>query len=95
MGMPLLETAEISGKTPPVHRKELWRNRHVFFCTPQTLMKDLSSGNLDGSAIVCLILDEAHKATGKYDYVSVIPLLEEAGARFRILGLSATPGTTI
>jgi len=95
MGMPLSETAEISGKTPPVDRKELWMNRHVFFCTPQTLMKDLSSGNLDGSAIVCLVLDEAHKATGKYDYVSVIPLLEEAGARFRILGLSATPGTSI
>lgn len=95
MGMPLSETAEISGKTPPVKRKELWKNRHVFFCTPQTLMKDLSSGNINGSSIVCLVLDEAHKAKGKYDYVSVIPLLEEAGARFRIVGLSATPGTTV
>jgi Fanconi anemia group M protein len=47
------------------------------------------------SQVVCLILDEAHKATGDYAYVKVIEQLEAASAKFRIVGLSATPGTTI
>jgi hypothetical protein len=40
-------------------------------------------------------LDEAHKATGKYPYCTVIEYIEQAGAKFRILALSATPGTSI
>jgi len=58
-----------------------------------------SNGNQIASAfasqVVCLILDEAHKATGDYAYVKVIEQLEAAQAKFRIVGLSATPGTTI
>ena len=55
----------------------------------------LEERRLDGKKIVCLVLDEAHKAKGNYDYVKMIPLLEEAGERMRIVGLSATPGMHI
>ena len=46
------------------------------------------------ASLVALVIDEAHKATGSYAYVTAVRLLTDAGVRFRILALSATPGTT-
>ena len=39
-----------------------------------------------------MVFDEAHKAKGDYAYVKCVAGLVAAGARFRIVGLSATPG---
>ena len=49
----------------------------------------------DASLVVCIVFDEAHKASGNYAYTKVVELIEAAGAKFRILGLSATPGGEI
>lgn len=122
-GIPGHETAVLTGKLKASERKELWKSKRVFYCTPQTVQKDLlmacgngipsetSSGDANNnndnpetdpetalafSRVVCLVLDEAHKATGDYAYTKVVDLLEKAaGAKFRIVGLSATPGTSI
>ena len=40
-------------------------------------------------------MDEAHKATRGYAYTNVVQDLEGNGARFRILALSATPGSDV
>jgi fanconi anemia group M protein len=95
MGIPPEDTAILTGKIQAERRKAVWCERRVFFCTPQTVQKDLESGRCVSSKVVCVVLDEAHKATGDYAYVKVIEQLEAAGAKFRILGLSATPGTNI
>jgi ERCC4-related helicase len=97
MGIPASATAILTGKLSPQQRLEWWQSRRVFYCTPQTVQKDLASEHAAtfASNIVCIVLDEAHKATGDYAYVKVVEQLEEAGAKFRIVGLSATPGTTI
>jgi ERCC4-related helicase len=95
MGIPVADTAEITGAVKKTERPELWKTRKMFFCTPQTLYQDLKDGTVDGSKIVCLVLDETHRATGQYSYATVIPLLESLGARPRIVGLSATPGKDI
>ena len=95
MGIPIRDTAEISGKINSEDRNELWNNHRMFFCTPQTLDNDIERGICDASRIVCIVLDETHKAKGEYAYVKVIERIEKSGARFRILGLSATPGTSI
>jgi len=97
--------AEISGKILPSIRKKLWNGStncgttkakaSVFFCTPQTLMQDILKGICPARDIVCVVFDEAHKAKGDYAYVKVIQLLEQCGAIYRVLGLSATPGTNI
>lgn len=71
MGIPAKDTAEISGNSLPSSRKILWEKRRVFFCTPQTLEHDISSGACDASQIVCIILDETHKARGDYAYRKV------------------------
>lgn len=87
MGIPERETCEISGKTKPSERKELWTSRRVFFCTPQTIQKDIEENRCEAQKIVCIILDEAHKATGKYAYVNVVELIERAGAKFRVVSV--------
>lgn len=90
------ETATLTGKTTAEVRERLWMERRLFFCTPQTVQNDiLNPGmNVPASKVVCVILDEVHRATGDHAYVKVIELLEQAGAKFRVIGLSATPGST-
>uniref|UniRef100_A0A7S3QF60 Fanconi anemia group M protein n=1 Tax=Chaetoceros debilis TaxID=122233 RepID=A0A7S3QF60_9STRA len=95
MGIPELHTAEMTGKTIREKRGRLWKERRLFFCTPQTMEGDLRSDNCDGTRVVCIVFDEAHKAVKEYAYVKVLQQLNACGARFRVLALSATPGKDI
>lgn len=97
MGIPEKDTAILTGKIKASSRIGLWNARRVFYCTPQTVQKDLLSeeSTTFASQVVCIVLDEAHKASGDYAYTKVVEQLVTAGAKFRIVGLSATPGTSI
>jgi superfamily II DNA or RNA helicase len=44
---------------------------------------------------VCVVVDEAHKAQGDYAYCAVIKQLAAATRHFRVLALSATPGSMV
>ena len=95
MGIPERQTAEISGRVPNTSRQKIWDNKRVFFCTPQTLVKDIEEHRCDASKIVCVVMDEAHRATGNHTFALLPNMIEEAGAKFRLVALSATPGTDI
>ena len=75
-------------------RAEQWASHRVVFATPQTFDNDLASGVVVPSSIVCLVVDEAHRATGSYAYVTAVRRLTDAGVRFRLVALTATPGAT-
>jgi Fanconi anemia group M protein len=92
MNIPAAATAVLTGKLSPSQRDKIWSSRRAFFCTPQTVQKDLEQGICPAQRVVAVVLDEAHKASGDYAYVKVVESLEQAGAKFRVLGLSATPG---
>lgn len=73
-------------------REVLWQQNRIFFCTPQIVENDLCSGACPAASIVCVIVDEAHRAaSSNYAYAKVIRAL--GGQPVRIVGLSATPGT--
>lgn len=93
MGIPLTDTAELQGNVPPSRRKTLWRDKRVFFCTPQSMQNDLRHGICEAERFVCLVVDEAHRATGNYAYCCVIQEVERKTPFFRVLALSATPGS--
>ena len=95
MGIPEHHTAEISGRSKPASRDAMWQNKRVFFCTPQTLVKDIEEGRCKAESIVCVVMDEAHRATGEHANSVLVRLIGQAGAKYRLVGLSATPGTDI
>ncbi|KAL7997230.1 putative Zinc finger, RanBP2-type, Zinc finger, PHD-type, uvrABC system, subunit B [Plasmopara halstedii] len=92
MGIPLSDTAELQGNVPPAMRRVLWNTRRVFFCTPQSLQNDLRRGVCNAERFVCVVVDEAHRATGNYAYCCVVQEIEAKTPFFRVLALSATPG---
>lgn len=95
VGLPEGDTAQLLGGVGSAARAKLWRERRVIYCTPQTLRNDLEKGRLDARRVVLLVIDEAHRATGQYAYCQVIKLLDAVHQRYRILALSATPGTDL
>ena len=95
MGFLPADTAVLTGNTAADKRTHIWKSRRVFYCTPQTVQRDLDANRLDARQVVCLVLDEAHKATGDYAYVKIVEHLKHVGAKFRLLALSATPGTSL
>ncbi|NXL43856.1 FANCM protein, partial [Podilymbus podiceps] len=84
---------QFSGGTQALSRRELWTTKRVFFLTPQIMVNDLSRGTCPAVEIKCLVIDEAHKALGNHAYCQVVRELSKYTNQFRILALSATPGS--
>ncbi len=67
-----MSAIELTGTTPPQHRAALWAGAHrAFFLTPQVIANDLATGICPASSIRCIVIDEAHKATGNHAYCQV------------------------
>ncbi|RGP64576.1 fanconi anemia group m [Fusarium longipes] len=94
-GIPRSETTLLTGEIPPLLRVDEWASRRVFFMTPQTLLNDISHGYADPKSIVLLVIDEAHRAVGEYAYAKVTKLIRRFSKSFRVLALTATPGSKI
>lgn len=95
VGIPRSQTTLLTGGTPPFLRAEEWSSKRVFFMTPQTMINDLKTGICDPKRIVCVVVDEAHRAKGSYAYVEVIQFIRRFNQSFRVLALTATPGSTV
>lgn len=95
MGFDPGDIAEMTGSTNVESREALWMGKRVFFLTPQVLQNDLRRNICPASGIVCLVVDEAHKATGRHAYNVCAQLIREATPFFRVLALSATPGNDV
>ncbi|KAF9480455.1 P-loop containing nucleoside triphosphate hydrolase protein [Pholiota conissans] len=91
-GIPGSDSIELNGEVPTTVRERHWKEKRVFFMTPQTFMNDLQSERCDARSIVLYVVDEAHRATGDYSYNQVIRFLMAKNPHFRVLALTATPG---
>ncbi|PHH76936.1 hypothetical protein CDD82_3749 [Ophiocordyceps australis] len=94
-GIPRSDTTLLTGEIQPVLRVDEWQTKRVFFMTPQTLLNDISHGYADPKTIVLLVIDEAHRAVGEYAYAKVTKLIRRYSKSFRVLALTATPGSKI
>lgn len=94
-GIPRSQTTMLTGGAAPGLRAQEWQSKRVFFMTPQTLTNDLKTGIADPKRIVLLVVDEAHRATGGYAYVEIVKFLRRFNQSFRVLALTATPGSTV
>ncbi|KAL6492806.1 hypothetical protein OROGR_032565 [Orobanche gracilis] len=93
VGIPQEWTIDLTGQTNPKKRADLWKHRRVFFVTPQVLEKDIHSGSCLVKHLVCLVIDEAHRATGNYSYCVAVRELMDTPIQLRTLALTATPGS--
>jgi Fanconi anemia group M protein len=93
VGIPQEWTIDLTGQTCPSKRAFLWKSKRVFFVTPQVLEKDIQSGTCLTNYLVCLVIDEAHRALGNYSYCVVVRELMAVPIQLRILALTATPGS--
>ncbi|KAJ1724847.1 3'-5' DNA helicase [Coemansia erecta] len=103
---------EMNGSTQPKIREKLWTSARFVFSTPQILQNDIKSGTLtaeNAKRITLLVIDEAHRATGKYAYGVSVGLLYKlhhshdlpmfnpqhpsSPGPFRVMSLTATPGS--
>lgn len=94
-GIPRSATTMLTGGISPGLRAEEWQSKRVFFMTPQTIINDLKTGICDPKRLVLLVVDEAHRATGGYAYVEVVSFLKHFNPSFRVLALTATPGSSV
>eukprot|EP00871_Galdieria_phlegrea_P004406 jgi/Galph1/4967/GphlegSOOS_G3661.1 len=96
VGIPIEKTAEMTGSIKALVRKEMWNSKRAFFLTPQIMKNDIDNRICPASKVVCVVLDEAHRAVGKYVYCSIIDQLTKATEEsFRVVALSATPGNSL
>lgn len=82
----------ITGETPLPERMRSWDVSSIVFMTPQTLHHELDQGRFDLSEVSLLIFDEAHRATGRYDYIAIADYYVRQSNNGRILALTASPG---
>uniref|UniRef100_A0A182LUI2 Helicase ATP-binding domain-containing protein n=1 Tax=Anopheles culicifacies TaxID=139723 RepID=A0A182LUI2_9DIPT len=97
MGIPRSDTAEVTGKQPRHTRSTLWQTKRVFYATPQVVLADLEAAEqmFPAQQVRLVVIDEAHKAKGRYAYADVIRRIALRNPYFRVLALSATPGRTL
>lgn len=82
----------ITGHNPVIERMSMWAESSMVISTPQTVEKDIKRGIVFLNKFYLLIVDEAHRATGNYSYVTVAKELSELPGR-RILAMTASPGS--
>ncbi len=80
---PAILTGDVSKKK----RSELWRDAQIIVATPQTVESDISL--IKPNQFSLLIIDEAHRAVGKYAYTTIAELLRPYAL---IMGTTASPG---
>ncbi|PWN49936.1 P-loop containing nucleoside triphosphate hydrolase protein [Violaceomyces palustris] len=93
-GLPWDAAIELTGSTKVAMRGDHWQTKRIFYMTPQTFYNDLQSESCDARDIVCLVVDEAHHSLGRYSYSTVVAHIMQRNPYFRVLALSATPGST-
>src|SRR3989338_1426070 len=85
--------AVFTGEINPDKRAVLWKTSRIVFSTPQGIENDILSGRINLEDVSLLIFDEAHRTVGNYAYAFVAQQYEKRARFFKILGLTASPGS--
>ena len=96
-GVPEISVQELTGKIDNETRKDYWLSdiNRYFFATPQTFWNDVRKGICPYDKVVCLVIDQCHTAVGEADIARCVKFMKAKRLKFRVLGLSATPGASV
>lgn len=84
----------LTGLIKPNIRKELWENALVIVATPQTIDSDLKNNRVSLENVSMLCIDECHRSREKFANTIVTQNYIKQGKNQKILGLTASPGST-
>lgn len=88
-----LNRARFTGTVQHPVREGAWETAEAIFATPEIVVNDLAAGRYDLKSVRLLIVDEAHRAVGKYAYVAIGERYwTERPRQGHVLGLTASPG---
>jgi len=83
-----------TGQITSINRKKIFKTADIIFSTPQCIANDLKKEYYKLDEVCLLIEDEAHRCVKNYDYNYIAKRYKsQAGESFRILGLTASPGS--
>ncbi len=83
-----------TGQVNSENRKKIFKTADIIFSTPQCIANDLKKEYYKLDEVCLLIEDEAHRCVKNYDYNYIAKRYKsQAGESFRILGLTASPGS--
>lgn len=83
----------LTGEVSPKIRKEQFEKASIIFSTPQCIQNDLEKHRISLKDVSLLVIDEAHRAIGEYAYVPVSYVYKQQSDYFRLLALTASPGS--
>lgn len=83
-----------TGSVKPKDRQKIWQTADVIFSTPQCIANDLKERLYSLEDVCLLVEDEAHRCVKSYDYNYVAKKYREQAKNLRVLGLTASPGST-
>ncbi len=84
----------LTGSISPEKRSSLWNNAKIIIATPQTIESDLEQNRVSLKDVSLLCLDECHRSRQRYASTMLVKKLLEQSPYPRILGLTASPGST-
>lgn len=94
-GLPWDSAIDLTGSKASSIRIEEYKEKRIFYMTPQTLENDLRTKKIDPLDIITVVVDEAHRSTGNYSYCNVVREITKYNPWFRVLALTATPGNNV
>lgn len=94
LNIPEEEITLVTGKISPGKRMDLYESSTIISATPQTIRNDVQTRKLDFSNFSLLIVDECHRSVKRYAYPMVAKAFVRESKHSRILGLTASPGSS-
>ena len=86
------EIVGLTGSIAPKKRREIWESAKIVVATPQVVRNDVQNGITRLDDVALLIVDEAHRATGKHAMAQVGDLFAEQQPNGLIIAATASPG---
>lgn len=84
----------LTGTITPNKREKLYKEAIVIVATPQTIEKDIKNKRINLENFSILIIDEAHRSRERFANTIVAKEYMIKSKNKRILGLTASPGST-
>ena len=84
----------VDGTIPRDKRRLIYRTKKIIIATPQVVRNDIIANIVPIKEFSLLVFDEAHRAVGNYAYVFIAKYFKNKNQGIRIIGLTATPGSS-